>query len=151
MGFIKNAIYLTLVCQLTTSCGDAEILLERILGKAPGIDHDEYVPVPGSPASDFLSKTFADETVGTTNQLAAMNVAIDDQAQMNLTAAGLLLHLPINTKQQSNTPGYRKHIRSKSGQRASSLQRQCLQQHGVKCGHRSHRKQHHHNVICHCE
>jgi C1A family cysteine protease len=91
MGFIKNAIYLTLVCQLTTSCGDAEILLERILGKAPGIDHDEYVPVPGSPASDFLSKTFADETVGTTNQLAAMNVAIDDQAQMNLTAAGLLL------------------------------------------------------------
>jgi C1A family cysteine protease len=76
---------------VTTSCGDAEILLERFLGKAPGIDRDEYVPVPGAPASNYLSKTFADDTVGVANQVAAMNVAIDDQAQLNLINAGLML------------------------------------------------------------
>lgn len=80
-----------LLCVFLASCSDAEMLLEKILGKTAGMDKDEYVPVPGNPASDYLSKTMSDETVGVSAQVSAMDLAIEDKGRMNLMEMGLML------------------------------------------------------------
>jgi hypothetical protein len=73
------------------SCGDAQMLFEKLTGKRDGENLDEYNPVPGNPASDHLSKSFSDESTGVSSQVAAMNLAIEDEGRTNLIAQGLML------------------------------------------------------------
>ena len=91
MRLVHFFAHSSLLCAFLTSCSDAEILLEKILGKVPGVDNQDYVPVPGNPSGEHLSKTYANETVGVTSQIAAMDIAIEDQARANLVAMGLML------------------------------------------------------------
>ena len=91
MGSRSLIPYVATYCLFLNSCSDAQILLDKILGKVPGIDDEEYVPVPGSPSGEHLSKTYSDQTVGVSSQVAAMDIAIEEQGRTNLMAAGLML------------------------------------------------------------
>lgn len=73
------------------SCSDAEQMFEKYKGIKAKIDDSEYTGVPGSSASNSLSKTLSNSSVGSTAQLSAMDLAISDQAQTNLMEMGLLL------------------------------------------------------------
>ena len=74
-----------------TSCADAEFMLQKILGKNAGINDEEYVPVPGNPSTEHLSKTLSNESLNSSAQVQAMDIAIEDKARTNLIEMGLML------------------------------------------------------------
>lgn len=89
--FHVSICFLFIAASLIHSCSDAKNLYEKFSGKKAKIDEDDYVPVPGTNATDFLSKTLSDSTIDAASQLSAIDLAINDQAKTNLIAMGLML------------------------------------------------------------
>lgn len=80
-----------LISASLASCSEAEIFLRKISGKQADMDNEEYDPVPGNPAADHLSKTYSNDSVGVSSMMSALDLAIEDQARLNLVSMGLKL------------------------------------------------------------
>ncbi|MCX6119422.1 MAG: C1 family peptidase [Proteobacteria bacterium] len=74
-----------------SSCGEMLQFYEKVTGKKIDVNDDEYIPVPGSPASEHLSKTLSNSTENTSAALSGLDLAIKDQATTNLIEMGLML------------------------------------------------------------
>lgn len=86
-GFLCFALTLGQLC----ACSDAQLLYDKYRGKKGDIDEEDYVPVPGEAATNFLSKALSNSAIGSASQLKALDMAIDDKAKTNLIEQGLLL------------------------------------------------------------
>jgi C1A family cysteine protease len=89
MKTIASRALLTLLTTGLVSCSDAQQLYDNIRGKIVDVDEEDYIPVPGAPASEQLSKALSNSTIASSAQLKALDIAIEDQSSQNLVALGL--------------------------------------------------------------
>lgn len=86
-----RVLFFLVVAAILGSCSEAIQMYEKYRGKKPGVDDSDYLPLPGDSATEFLSKTLSDTSVGSSAQVSAIDLAINDKAKTNLLEMGLAL------------------------------------------------------------